>query len=85
MPKPKSNTTTRPAPTTPTLTSRLSELVQAAFSAIWLQTQEPAEAIRDLTYLCRAETWRLATWDCDRGMTFPLEPVELPGVTVNAG
>jgi hypothetical protein len=83
MPKPKPNTTTRPATptTTPTLTSNLRELVQAAFSAIWLQTQEPAEATRDLTALCRAETWRLATWDCDRGMTFPLEPVELPGVT----
>ncbi len=82
MPKPKSNSTTRPSPTTtPSLTSRLSELVQAAFSAIWLHTQEPAEAIRDITSLCRAETWRLATWDCDRGMTFPLEPVELPGVT----
>jgi hypothetical protein len=80
MTEAKSNTTTRPA-ITPTLTSRLSELVQAAFSAIWIQTQEPAEAIRDLTYLSRSETWRLATWDCDRGMTFPLEPVELPGVT----
>ncbi len=79
MPKPKSNTTTQPP--TPTLTSNLRELIQAAFSAIWLQTQEPTEATRELTALCRAETWRLATWDCDRGMTFPLEPVELPGVT----
>jgi hypothetical protein len=70
---------TRPQPST--LASRLQELVQAAFSGIWVQTQEPTEAIRDLTTLCRAESWRLATWDCDRGMTFPLEPVAIPSVT----
>lgn len=63
------------------LMSRLRELVQAAFSAIWIQTHEPTEATRDLTTLCRAEGWRLATWDCDRGMTFPLEPIQVPGVT----
>ena len=79
MPRPKN--TTRPAPpSVPSLTSRLRELIQAAFSAIWIQTHEPTEATRDLTTLCRTEGWRLATWDCDRGMTFPLEPVAIPGV-----
>ncbi len=81
---PKSNTTRAPiAPPifTPTLTSRLHELIQAAFTGLWIQTHEPTEATRDLTTLCRTEGWRLATWDCDRGLAFPLEPVAIPGVT----
>ncbi|MFM8703801.1 MAG: AAA family ATPase [Planctomycetia bacterium] len=69
-----------PAPAT-TLSSRLRELVQAAFSAIWITTHEPTEATRDLTSLCRTEGWRLGVWDCDRGMAFPLEPIQIPGVT----
>jgi hypothetical protein len=79
MPRSKTiTTTTRPATT---LTTRLHELVSACFSGIWITTHEPAEAIRDLTTLCRAESWRLGTWDCDRGMTFPFEPIQMPGVT----
>jgi hypothetical protein len=71
-----------PAPTSsPTLATRLHALVQACFSGLWITTAEPTEAIRDLTNLCRAEGWRLGTWDCDRGMTFPLEPIQMPGVT----
>jgi hypothetical protein len=85
MPRPKTNSTPAPAPsqssTAAALTSRLRELVSAAFSAIWIQTQEPTEATRELTTLCRAGGWRLGTWDCDRGMTFPLEPIQMPGVT----
>jgi hypothetical protein len=74
-------TTRQLPPTTPTLTSRLHELVSACFTAIWVETHEPQEAVRELTSLCRAESWRLGTWDCDRGMTFPLEPIQMPGVT----
>jgi hypothetical protein len=77
--------TTTPTPQQPnptnTLSVHLAELVQACFPAIWLTTQEPQEAIREITSLCRAESWRLGTWDCDRGMTFPLEPIQMPGVT----
>ena len=75
----KSNTPTMPPPT-PTST-RLHELISACFTALWGQPQEPTEATRELTSLCRAEGWRLGTWDCDRGMTFPLEPIQMPGVT----
>ena len=83
MPRPKHTTTTalvRP-PYPSTLTFRLRELISACFTGLWIQTQEPTEAIRDLTTLCRTEGWRLGTWDCDRGMTFPLEPIQMPGVT----
>lgn len=63
------------------LASHTRELVQAAFSAIWITTCEPTAATRDLTSLCRTEGWRLATWDCDRGMAFPLEPIAVPGLS----
>jgi hypothetical protein len=63
------------------LRPRLAELISACFSGLWITTAEPAEATRELTSLCRAEGWRLGTWDCDRGMTFPLEPIQMPGVT----
>ena len=83
MAKTTSSQTTRepPSRSPALLAARLRELVQAAFTGLWIQTYEPTEAIRDLTTLCRAESWRLGTWDCDRGMTFPLEPVQIPGVT----
>ncbi len=85
MPKRTPPSTTRePTPnnnTANTLTSRIRELVQACFSGIWITSREPTEAKRDLTTLCRAESWRFGTWDCDRGMTFPFEPIEMPGVT----
>jgi hypothetical protein len=81
MPKPKHTTTTRSTTTLSSLTTRLHELVSACFSGIWITTHEPTEAIRDLTTLCRAESWRLGTWDCDHGMTFPFEPIQMPGVT----
>jgi hypothetical protein len=77
MDRKKRTTETR----TTTLTSRLHELISACFTGLWITTAEPTEAIRDLTTLCRAEGWRLGTWDCDRGMTFPLEPIQMPGVT----
>ena len=82
MAKTTSSQTTRepPSRSPALLAARLRELVQAAFTGLWIQTYEPTEAIRDLTTLCRAESWRLGTWDCDRGMTFPLEPIQMPGV-----
>jgi hypothetical protein len=78
----KSTTSTLPRESQlPTLSTRLRELISACFTALWVQTNEPTEATRELTALCRAEGWRLGNWDCDRGMTFPLEPIQMPGVT----
>jgi hypothetical protein len=81
MARSKTTPSTSPPTTNSSLTTRLHELVSACFSGIWITTHEPTEAIRDLTTLCRAESWRLGTWDCDRGMTFPFEPIQMPGVT----
>ena len=75
-------TTTTPAlPSTPTLATRLHELVSACFTGIWVQTHEPHEAARELTSLCRAESWRLGIWNCDSGIQFPIEQIAIPGVT----
>ena len=68
-------------PTLPILAARLRELVSAAFSAIWVQTQEPHEAAREIGDLCRAENWRLGIWNCDSGVQFPAEQLNMPGVT----
>jgi hypothetical protein len=81
----KSNTptTTRqpPTSTSPTLTTRLHELISACFTAVWVQTHEPHEAAREITDLCRAESWRLGIWNCDSGVQFPIEQIAIPGVT----
>ena len=83
MPRSKKTTTSDEtlAASGTTLATRLRELISACFTGLWVQTNEPTEATRDLTSVCRAEGWRLGVWDCDRGMTFPLEPIQMPGVT----
>jgi hypothetical protein len=83
MPRPKSTTRRPPPPPTQgdSLTSRLRELISAAFSAIWVQTAEPHEAVREITDLCRQEGWRIGTWNCDAGVQFPVEQITMPGIT----
>lgn len=61
-----------------TLITRITELVQACFTGLYIESHEPEEAIRDLTQLCRSESWRLGIWDCDSGLAFPVEEVPLP-------
>ena len=70
------NTPTTSSP--PSLTTRLSELVAACFTGLWIETHEPDEAIREITTLARNEHWRLATWDCDAGLTFPVSDSPAP-------
>ena len=79
----KANDTTirQPPPSsTPTIASRLHELISACFTGIWVQTAEPHEAAREITDLCRAENWRLGIWNCDSGVQFPIEQIAIPGV-----
>ncbi len=53
------------------LSNHITELVRARFSGIWVETQEPDEAVREIAELCHAEDWLLATWDVDRGLNIP--------------
>jgi hypothetical protein len=77
MPRSK-NTTTTASPPTSTLATRITELVQACFTGLYIESHEPDEAIRDLTQLARRESWRLGIWDCDSGLTFPCAEVPVP-------
>jgi hypothetical protein len=81
MPRSKNTTTPTPPTSAPALASRITELVQACFTGIWVQTHEPHEAVREITSLCREEGWRVGTWNCDAGMQFPVEQIAIPGVT----
>lgn len=52
-----------------TFSERLSELVRACFTAIWITSQEQSNAVREIGQLCRDESWRLALWDVECGLT----------------
>ena len=61
-----------------TLAERLSELVRAAFSGLYVVSREHDDAVEEINGLCRAEGWSLACWDADRGLDLPGRPAE-PG------
>lgn len=50
------------------LAEELSEYVRACFSGLWIETHEPDEALAEIAGLCRAEHWRLATWNIESGL-----------------
>ena len=52
-----------------TLSERLAELVRACFTALWIQSHEHADALAEITQLCRTQKWRLVTWDIDQGLS----------------
>jgi hypothetical protein len=56
------------------LTEQLTDYVNAAFSGLWVLTQEPDEAEREITHLARAKGWKLAAWDVATGLRLPAEP-----------
>ena len=51
-----------------TLGLRMSELVRACFTGVWIKSYEPDDAITELAQLCRAENWALMTWDVAQGL-----------------
>ncbi len=50
------------------LTERLSELVRACFTGLWIESHEHDDAIAEMAALCRQEGWRLLLWDLDQGL-----------------
>jgi hypothetical protein len=52
-----------------TLTERLSEFVRACFPGLWVQSFKHDDAIVEIARLCRQQSWSLATWDIDRGLS----------------
>lgn len=51
------------------LSQKLAEYIAAAFSGIYVQSYEHADAIREIAQLCKDEKWALATWDIERGLS----------------
>jgi hypothetical protein len=50
------------------LTEQLTDYVNAAFSGLWVLTQEADEAEREITQLARQRGWKLAAWDVASGL-----------------
>lgn len=57
------------------LSDRLNELVRACFTGIWIESHEHDDALLEINQLCRQNSWRLATWDIDRGLRLAGEAV----------
>jgi SpoVK/Ycf46/Vps4 family AAA+-type ATPase len=53
------------------LVQRLVEYISACFSALWIQSFEHEDALREIAQMCREQNWRLATWDVEQGLQIP--------------
>src|SRR5262245_221815 len=53
------------------LKTRLHEYISACFTGIWIESHEHQDALEEIAQLCRAEGWRLTTWDIDQGLRQP--------------
>jgi hypothetical protein len=58
-----------------TLSARLTELIEACFTGLWIQSQEQDEAVAELASLCRDQHWRFVTWDIDQGLSVGHRPL----------
>lgn len=50
------------------LTERMSELVRACFTGMWIESHEHDDALAEIGQLCRTEQWRIATWNIEEGL-----------------
>lgn len=51
------------------LTERLTEVVRACFTALWIESHEHDDAMTEIAQLCRRESWGLASWNTEQGLT----------------
>ena len=56
------------------LAEQLGEYIDAAFTAIWIESHEQADALAEMGQLCRRERWRLLTWDIESGLSTSGQP-----------
>ncbi|MDB5334590.1 MAG: ftsH2 3, partial [Planctomycetaceae bacterium] len=61
-----------------TLTERLSELVRACFTGLWIESHEHQDAQAEIAKLCHQENWRLAVWNIERGLSIAGQPETEP-------
>jgi len=60
------------------LKEKLSELVCAAFSGIWILTQEPEEAVREILDLSQDMQWTTTLWSVSEGFQSAGQSLEQP-------
>lgn len=53
------------------LSAQLAEYISACFTGLWIVSHEHDDAIAEIARMCRAQDWRLATWDLERGLRLP--------------
>src|SRR2546427_13298847 len=53
------------------LTDRLTDYIHAAFTGLWIETNEPDEAEREITRHAQQKKWKLAVWDVAQGLRLP--------------
>jgi hypothetical protein len=58
------------------LAEQLGEYIDAAFTAIWIESHEQADAVAEIGELCRQEQWSLITWDIEAGLSTATQPGE---------
>ena len=56
------------------LTDQLTDYVHAAFTGLWVATQEPDEAEREIIQHARQQQWNVAVWDVANGLRLPGSP-----------
>ncbi len=60
------------------LSDQLGEYVAACFTGIYITSQEPSEAIREIGQLCHERGWSHATWNIASGLQVGGQAVEQP-------
>ena len=53
------------------LSQRLTELISACFTGLWVQSFERHDALEEIAQMCRQENWRLSVWDIEKGLRVP--------------
>jgi hypothetical protein len=53
------------------LSDQLTDYVHAAFTGLWIQTNEPDEAEREIVRHATEKNWKLAVWDAAQGLRLP--------------
>jgi ATPase family associated with various cellular activities (AAA) len=53
------------------LVNQLTDYVHAAFSGLWVQTQEADEAEKEIIQHARQEHWKVVVWDVANGLRLP--------------
>ena len=60
------------------LAQQLTDYINAAFTGIWIQTNEADEAERELIQHARQRQWKVAVWDIANGLRVPGIPASAP-------